>query len=57
MRIAELLARRSLHSFAWSKKFFNDSFETGFETQIERERSELVTCGASGSSRSGCMLL
>ena len=41
---ARRLAGRSLNSFAWSKKLLNDSFETGLESQMEREREGIATC-------------
>ncbi|HZU43670.1 MAG TPA: enoyl-CoA hydratase-related protein [Terriglobales bacterium] len=41
---ANRLSRRSLNSFAWSKKLLNESFETSLETQMEREREGIATC-------------
>ena len=38
------LADRSLNSFGWSKQLLTDSFNTAFETQIERERLGLCSC-------------
>lgn len=35
------LSQRSLHSFSFSKLLMTDSFDTSFETQIERERKAL----------------
>jgi 2-(1,2-epoxy-1,2-dihydrophenyl)acetyl-CoA isomerase len=43
-RMAGQIARRSLNSFAWSKKLITDSFDTSFETQIENERAALEAC-------------
>ena len=42
--MAGQIARRSLNSFAWSKKLITDSFNTSFETQIENERAALEAC-------------
>jgi 2-(1,2-epoxy-1,2-dihydrophenyl)acetyl-CoA isomerase len=42
--MAGIIARRSINSFAWSKKLITDSFDTSFETQIENERAALETC-------------
>ena len=42
--MAQDLAHRSIHSFAWTKKLITDSFNTSFETQIEIERAALETC-------------
>ena len=39
-----LLASRSIHSFAWSKKLITDSFGTSFESQLEKERVALEVC-------------
>jgi len=42
--LAGKIARRSINSFAWSKKLITDSFDTSFETQIENERAALKAC-------------
>jgi len=42
--MAQLLVKRALNSFAWSKKLITDSFNTSFETQIELERAALEAC-------------
>ena len=44
IELANHLARRSLNSFAWSKKLLNESFETSLETQMEREREAIAAC-------------
>lgn len=44
IELANRLARRSLNSFAWSKKLLNESFETSLETQMEREREAIAAC-------------
>jgi 2-(1,2-epoxy-1,2-dihydrophenyl)acetyl-CoA isomerase len=43
-KAAQLLSQNSLNSFAWCKKLITDSFNTSFETQIERERAALEAC-------------
>jgi 2-(1,2-epoxy-1,2-dihydrophenyl)acetyl-CoA isomerase len=45
-RMARELAAGSVNSFGWSKKLLTDSFDTSFETQIERERTGLSSCAA-----------
>jgi 2-(1,2-epoxy-1,2-dihydrophenyl)acetyl-CoA isomerase len=44
MRMAHQMAKRSIHAFGWAKRLFNDSFNTTFETQIEREREAVAKC-------------
>ncbi|HYQ90864.1 MAG TPA: enoyl-CoA hydratase-related protein, partial [Candidatus Competibacteraceae bacterium] len=44
--MARTLLRKSLHTFGWSKQLLTDSFETPFETQLERERQGLVSCAS-----------
>jgi 2-(1,2-epoxy-1,2-dihydrophenyl)acetyl-CoA isomerase len=44
--MARELARGSLHSFGLSKKLLTDSFNTSFETHLERERRGLSGCAA-----------
>ncbi len=43
-KMAQQLTQKSLNSFAWCKKLITDSFNTSFETQIERERAALEAC-------------
>lgn len=43
-RMAMQLAEGSLHSFAWSKRLLTDSFNSSFETHLERERAGLANC-------------
>ncbi|MHC1743219.1 MAG: enoyl-CoA hydratase/isomerase family protein [Syntrophobacteraceae bacterium] len=45
-RMAGELALGSLNSFGWSKRLLTDSFDSSFETHIERERLGLSTCAA-----------
>ena len=42
--LAGELIKKSRHSFARSKQLLNDSFDTPFETQLERERQALSEC-------------
>lgn len=51
--MAEVLIHKSLASFAWSKKLVTDSFDTPFETQLERERRALSACAAHAEGREG----
>jgi 2-(1,2-epoxy-1,2-dihydrophenyl)acetyl-CoA isomerase len=51
--MAGKIARRSLNSFAWSKKLITDSFNTSFETQIESERAALEACADHPDGREG----
>ncbi len=44
IRMASQLVEGSLHSFAWSKRLLTDSFDTSFETHLEREREGLASC-------------
>lgn len=50
--MAELKAR-PLSSFAASKRLINDSFETSFEAQLEKEREMLSWCGGHPNGREG----
>jgi 2-(1,2-epoxy-1,2-dihydrophenyl)acetyl-CoA isomerase len=47
------LARTSLHSFAWSKKLMNDSFDHSLETQLELERQGISDCAAHPDGQEG----
>jgi 2-(1,2-epoxy-1,2-dihydrophenyl)acetyl-CoA isomerase len=38
------ICAKSLHTFACSKQLLNNAFETSLETQLDRERSGLVSC-------------
>jgi 2-(1,2-epoxy-1,2-dihydrophenyl)acetyl-CoA isomerase len=38
------ICKKSLHTFAWSKQLLNNAFETSLETQLDRERTGLVSC-------------
>ena len=45
MKMALNLSKGSLHSFGWSKRLINNSFDTPLETQLEQERLGIETCG------------
>ena len=45
VQMASDLSKRSLHSYGWSKRLINNSFDTPLETQLEQERLALETCG------------
>jgi 2-(1,2-epoxy-1,2-dihydrophenyl)acetyl-CoA isomerase len=51
--MARDLAKGSLHSFGWCKQLLTDSFHTGFEAQIERERIGLSSCAAHPDGQEG----
>lgn len=53
LNMAHELAKKSVQSFGWSKRLINDSFNTPFETQIERERASLCQCIDSPDGREG----
>jgi 2-(1,2-epoxy-1,2-dihydrophenyl)acetyl-CoA isomerase len=44
LALARAIARKSLHTFGWSKQLLNDSLSTPLEAQMERERQALVSC-------------
>ena len=52
-KMAHELARNSLHSFGWCKALLTDSFNTAFETHMERERLGLSTCAAHRDGQEG----
>jgi 2-(1,2-epoxy-1,2-dihydrophenyl)acetyl-CoA isomerase len=45
IKIARQLAHGSIHSFALSKQLLTDSSHTSLETQLEKERAGIVSCG------------
>lgn len=47
------LAKKSINSFGWCKELLTDSFNTSFETQIERERLGLQYCAAHSDGKEG----
>ena len=44
LNMSQLLAQKSLNSFALSKQLITDSFSSSFEAQIEKERAALEAC-------------
>ena len=46
LKMAHQLAEGPINAFALTKRLFTDSFDTPFETQIERERMGINRCGA-----------
>lgn len=53
MNMARELAGRSMHSFGWAKRLLTDSFNTGFESILERERRGLEVCADHADGREG----
>lgn len=53
IEMAESLAGNAVHAFGRAKQLLNDSFNTPFETQIERERQALSACAAHEEGREG----
>ncbi|MCL4426704.1 MAG: enoyl-CoA hydratase-related protein [Firmicutes bacterium] len=53
VKMAGELASRSLNSFGWSKQLLTDSFNTAFETHLERERTGLSGCAAHPDGQEG----
>lgn len=51
--MARELAGISRHAFGWSKRLLTDSFDSSFETHIERERKGLSTCAAHPDGKEG----
>ena len=47
------LGKSSLHSFGWCKDLVTDSFNTPFETHLEKERSALSQCAAHQEGQEG----
>jgi 2-(1,2-epoxy-1,2-dihydrophenyl)acetyl-CoA isomerase len=53
MDMAHKLSRGSVSSFRWSKQLLTDSFNTSFETHIERERVGLCSCAEHPDGKEG----
>jgi 2-(1,2-epoxy-1,2-dihydrophenyl)acetyl-CoA isomerase len=49
----EGLAKSALHSFAWSKRLFLESFNNTLETQLELERQGISACAAHPNGQEG----
>jgi 2-(1,2-epoxy-1,2-dihydrophenyl)acetyl-CoA isomerase len=53
IKMAEELAQKSLNAFGAAKQLLTDSFDTPFETQIERERKALSACAEHPEGQEG----
>jgi 2-(1,2-epoxy-1,2-dihydrophenyl)acetyl-CoA isomerase len=53
LKMAVDLSRGSLHSYGWSKRLMNNSFDTPLETQLEQERLGIETCGSHPDGKEG----
>ncbi len=53
LSILEGLSRTALHSFAWSKKLFLESFTNTLETQLELERQGISDCARHPDGKEG----
>jgi 2-(1,2-epoxy-1,2-dihydrophenyl)acetyl-CoA isomerase len=53
VKMAEELAQKSLNAFGLAKQLLTDSFDTSFETQIERERQALSACAEHPEGQEG----
>jgi 2-(1,2-epoxy-1,2-dihydrophenyl)acetyl-CoA isomerase len=53
MDMAHELSNSSLNSFGWSKQLLTDSFNTAFESHIERERFGLCSCAEHPDGKEG----
>ena len=53
MQMARQLSGISLNSFGWSKQLLTDSFNSPFETHIERERMGLRSCADNADGKEG----
>ena len=53
VEMAEMLAGNALHAFGVAKQLLTDSFDTSFETQIERERQALSACAGHAEGKEG----
>ena len=51
--MAHGLAKTSVNSFGWSKELLTNSFDTSFETHLERERTGITSCAAHRDGREG----
>jgi 2-(1,2-epoxy-1,2-dihydrophenyl)acetyl-CoA isomerase len=53
VNMAHELSNSSLNSFGWSKQLLTDSFNTAFESHIERERLGLCSCAEHPDGKEG----
>jgi 2-(1,2-epoxy-1,2-dihydrophenyl)acetyl-CoA isomerase len=53
VNVARELSNSSLNSFGWSKQLLTDSFNSAFESHIERERLGLCSCAEHPDGKEG----
>jgi 2-(1,2-epoxy-1,2-dihydrophenyl)acetyl-CoA isomerase len=53
VNMAHDLSNNSLNSFGWSKQLITDSFNSAFESHIERERLGLCSCAEHADGKEG----
>ena len=53
LAMLEELSKRSLHSFAWSKRLFLESFNNTLETQLELEHQGISNCAGHPDGQEG----
>jgi 2-(1,2-epoxy-1,2-dihydrophenyl)acetyl-CoA isomerase len=53
LSMLEGLTKTSLHSFAWSKRLFMESFNNTLETQLELERQGISDCAGHPDGQEG----
>jgi 2-(1,2-epoxy-1,2-dihydrophenyl)acetyl-CoA isomerase len=53
LAMLERLSKTSLHSFAWSKRLFLESFHNTLETQLELERQGISECAGHVDGQEG----
>ena len=53
IEMAGSMAANAVHAFGVAKQLLTDSFDTSFETQMERERQALSVCAAHGEGKEG----
>jgi len=53
LTMLEGLSKTSLHSFAWSKRLFLESFNNTLETQLEKERQGISDCAGHPDGQEG----
>jgi len=53
LAMVDELSKRSLHSFAWSKRLFLESFNNTLETHLELERQGISDCAGHPDGREG----
>jgi len=51
--MARGLAKKSLHSFEWSKRLLTDSFNSSIEEHLEHERAGIARCAGHDDGKEG----